>query len=584
MRPVADILEAAVSEAIFSVTGEQSPAFVRASNNPDFGDYQANGVMAAARRNRLNPGELAAKVVEKLDVSDYCFEPEVAGPGFINLRLKPEYISSALLEIASDSERLGIEKTADDKTVVVDYSGPNIAKEMHVGHLRSTIIGDCICHLKEFLGANVIRQNHIGDWGTQFGMLCALLEQKRESGESPSMALSDLESFYKEAKQLYDSDEAFAKTARAAIAGLHRGETHWKQNWLDIVEESRKHYQQIYSELNVSLTKEDERGESAYKDKLQAVVDSLKDSGLASVSDGAVCVFPEGFKTKDDTPMPFIVQKSDGAFLYATTDLAALTFRVRELGADEVIYVTDARQMLHFNMLFAVARMAGIADGIDLQHVTFGTMLGEDGKPFKTRSGDTVKLKDLLEEAVEKAYAVVCEKNPALSDEQKRKIAKMVGIGAVKYSDFSNNRTTDYVFSFDKMLAMEGNTAPYMQYACARVNSIERKAAEKGIDVAGQLADAKQLVITEAPERELAIHLLKYSQAIIAAAAEFKPNYLTTYLYELAQKFSAFYTNCPVLSAGEDKMPTRLMLCKLTHRTLSHGLEGLLRIDVPEQM
>ena len=587
MIPLTKILEQRLSAVLSEIIadGNQYPAMVKASANPQFGDYQANGVMAAAKRNKLNPRELATSLVQKVDLNDICQEPEVAGPGFINLKIKTDYISQALLEIFAGGENLAIEPAQEPMRVVVDYSGPNIAKEMHVGHLRSTIIGDCICEMFETLGHTVVRQNHIGDWGTQFGMLCALLAEKNQSGENVSMALSDLEAFYKEAKSRYDSSEEFAKTARAAIAGLHSGSDTWKNYWHQIVEESRKHYTEIYSKLSVSLTEKDERGESAYRGDLQGVVDDLKAAKIATESDGAVCVFPEGFKTKDDTPMPFIVQKSDGAFLYATTDLAAMRYRVGELGADRIVYVTDARQMLHFQMLFAVAKMAGFAKAdTELDHITFGTMLGDDGKPFKTRSGENVKLKDLLSQAVERAYKVVDEKNPQLPEQTKCDIAEAVGIGAVKYSDYSNNRTTDYVFSFDKMLAMEGNTAPYMQYACARVKSIERKAKDKGLDIVAELKAAKALLLSEPQELELAIHITKYSQAIEAACIEYKPNYITTYLYELAQKFSAFYTNCPVLTATQQQRPTRLMLCKLTERTLSHGLEKILRITVPEQM
>ncbi|MHC4236872.1 MAG: arginine--tRNA ligase, partial [Planctomycetota bacterium] len=405
-----------------------------------------------------------------------------------------------LLEINTDKDRLGIEKVQASKTVVVDYSGPNIAKQMHVGHLRSTIIGDCISRMYEFEGHTVIRQNHIGDWGTQFGMLCALMERKAlEAGAKGEMSevpveIENLELFYQEAKALFDTDEDFANTSRDAIAKLHSGDTWWLKRWEKIVEESRKHYQPIYGILGVNLTQGDERGESFYADRLVGVVDYLKTAGHASESNGAICVFPGDFKNKDGDPLPFIIQKSDGAFLYATTDLAALRFRINELDAEKIIYVTDARQALHFNMLFETAKMAGWTnDDIDLMHVTFGTMLGTDGKPFKTRTGGTVKLKDLLDEAVQRATAVVEEKNPDLSAEQKADIAKAVGIGAVKYADYSNNRNSDFIFSFDKMLAMEGNTAPYMQYAYARIKSIERKATDKGIDIENELQDAHPL-------------------------------------------------------------------------------------------
>lgn len=591
MKPIIEILEDRVSQALSKVCNsqEKQPALVRASANPKFGDYQANGVMGLAKKLGKNPRELAAEVVEILDVSDICESVEVAGPGFINLKVSDDFISSSLLEINSDeSGRLAIDEVDKKERIVVDYSGPNIAKEMHVGHLRSTIIGDCISELYSFLGHDVIRQNHIGDWGTQFGMLCALYERKRTQDgldQNSQVNLSDLEAFYKEAKALYDSDEEFAKTARAAIAGLHSGDEYWKKDWQAIVNESRKHYSEIYGKLNVSLSQEDEYGESAYKDSLQEVVDQLKDSGKAVISDGAVCVFPDGFKNKEGEPLPFIIQKSDYAFLYATTDLAAMKYRVEKLGAERIVYVTDARQMLHFKMLFAVSRDANIAkESTKLAHVTFGTMLGDDGKPFKTRSGENVKLKDLLNEAVDKARSVVEAKNPQLSQEEKDLIAENVGIGAVKYSDYSNNRTTDYIFSFDKMLAMDGNTAPYMQYACARVNSIESKAKEKGIDVQAEISSIKKVNLLETYEAELAKQLLKYSEAIKTAAADYRPNYLTNYLYELAQKFSSFYTNCPVLIADENSRPTRLLLCNLTAKTLLHGLETILRIKVPQQM
>ncbi len=587
MKPVTAIIERRITQALTDLINDGSTytANVKASANPQFGDYQANGVMGAAKKNKLNPRELALKVVEAVALDDICEKPEVAGPGFINLKIKTDYVSNSLVEILKDPVNLAIEASGTPQTVVVDYSGPNIAKEMHVGHLRSTIIGDCICQMLEALGHKVIRQNHIGDWGTQFGMLCALLAIKKQADQSVSMALSDLEAFYKEAKAKYDGDPDFAATARAAIAGLHNGLATWNDYWRQIVAESRKHYIQIYNALSVTLSEKDERGESAYRDDLRKVVDDLQAMGLAVVSDGAICVFPDGFKTKEDTPMPFIVQKSDGAFLYATTDLAAMRYRVDALGADKIVYVTDARQSLHFQMLFAVAKAAGFAkESTSLAHVTFGTMLGDDGRPFKTRSGDNVKLKDLLSEAVERAYAVVNEKNPQLDEATKHSIARAVGIGAVKYSDYSNNRTTDYVFSFDKMLAMEGNTAPYMQYACARVKSIERKAAEKGIDIGAEIAEAVSLNLEQPQELDLAMHITRYAQALEAAAADYKPNFITAYLYELAQKFSTFYTACPVLTAAADKRPTRLALCRLTEMTLNHGLKQILRIDVPEQM
>lgn len=579
------------------VCGAAYPAMVRAAADARFGDYQANGVMAAAKAVKTNPRQLAERVVAAMDISDMCEPPEVAGPGFINLRLKDSFLAERLLGMYRDAERLGVDKTDTPKTVVVDYSGPNIAKQMHVGHLRSTIIGDCIARLHEFQGHTVIRQNHIGDWGTQFGMLCAYYNEKylapllSNSGNNSIrvnpevLKIEDLEKFYQEAKKLFDSDPVFAKFAKQCVVGLHSKEEKILSIWRHIVDESRNHYQPIYHLLNITLTPEDERGESFYADKLAGVVADLKSESLAVESDGAVCVFPEGFKNKDGQPLPFIIQKSDGAFLYATTDLAALRFRLDELKAETIIYVTDARQAMHFQMLFAAAKMAGwVKDSITLEHVTFGTMLGEDNKPFKTRTGGTVKLKDLLDEAIERATAVVEDKNPELPAEQKAQIARAVGVGAVKYSDYANNRNSDYVFSFDKMLAMEGNTAPYMQYAYARIKSIERKAAGKDVDIEKELGGITTVTLTEPAEKELAKLLVRYDQAIAAATTECRPNYLTGFLYDAAQAFSRFYSACPVLTAEAGNRPTRLLLCDLTARTIRHGLSELLGIEVVEQM
>jgi len=592
MKPTINILEERISAAMAAATGrDDCAAIVRPSTDPQFGDYQANGVMPLAKKLKTNPCKLAEEVVKILDLGDICEPPEVAGPGFINLRLKPDFLADRLLEINKEIAILGIDKTAEPKTIVVDFSSPNIAKQMHVGHLRSTIIGDCICRVLECLGHKIIRQNHIGDWGTQFGMLCALLERKAlEAGRRGEMyeiprELADVEAFYREAKRLFDSDKEFVVRAQVAVVKLQTGGEIWTNRWRKIVAESEKHYQEIYNRLLVTLTDEHIRGESFYNDKLADVVGELKRNKLTVESDGAVCVFPEGFKNKEGQPLPFIIQKSDGAYLYATTDLAALRYRVNELKANAIIYVTDARQKLHFEMLFAVARMAGwVGDDIELSHVMFGSILGDDGTPLKTRSGENVKLKELLDEAVERAKTIVEEKNPELSSDKKEKIAKAVGIGAVKYADYYNNRTSDYVFSFDKMLAMDGNTAPYMQYAYARIKSIERKAQTKDVDIEDELTGLEALSLTEPAELDLAKCLIRYGEAIQAAAADYRPNYLTAYLYELAQKFSIFYTNCPVLKAKPGKRPTRLLLCDLTAKTIKHGLSELLGIEVVEQM
>jgi arginyl-tRNA synthetase len=588
MKAAVDILEERISSVMKAVAGrDDCAAIVRPATDAKFGDYQANGVMGLAKKLKTNPRKLAEEVVKNLDISDICEPPEVAGPGFINLRLKAEFVAGELLEINKDIEGLGLEKKSKPKTIVVDFSSPNIAKEMHVGHLRSTIIGDCICRMLECLGHNVKRQNHIGDWGTQFGMLIAYLRLLYEDKlkQPDSVSIRNLENFYKNAKHWYDTNQTFADNAREEVVKLHKNDKDTISVWKEFAKESRRHYQPIYEILQVDLIYKHEKGESYYRDMLPNVIEELKDKGLAVDSDGAICVFPKGFKNKEGEPLPFIIQKSDGAYLYATTDLAALRYRVNELKADAIIYVTDSRQKLHFEMLFAVARMAGwVSDNIELTHVMFGSVLGEDGAPLKTRSGENVKLKELLDEAVQRAMAVVEEKNPDLPDDKKAEIAKAVGIGAVKYADYSNNRTSDYVFSFDKMLAMDGNTAPYMQYAYARIKSIERKAQSKDVDIETELAGVKSLSLTEPAELELAKHLIRYGEAIKSAAADYRPNYLTAYLYELAQKFSAFYTNCPVLVAGPDKRPTRLLLCDLTARTIKHGLHELLGIEVVEQM
>jgi arginyl-tRNA synthetase len=564
---------------------------VRPVVDSKFGDYQANGVMALAKQMKTNPRELAEEIVKNLKISDICLEPEIAGPGFINLRLNPDFIAKSLLEVNADSEnRLGVEKASNAQTVVVDFSSPNIAKQMHVGHLRSTILGDCICRLLEFLGHKVIPQNHIGDWGTQFGMLLALVDQKKKASSSSieSVHITDLEEFYRQAKQQFDSDPDFADESRNQVVKLQSHEKNAVELWQHIVGESRNHYQPVYDLLGVDLHMENERGESFYNEMLPDVVSELQSKGHAVESDGAICVFPEGFKNKEGQPLPFIIQKSDGAYLYATTDLAALRYRVKDLKADKIVYVTDARQKLHFEMLFTVAGKAGWAtDGIELVHVTFGSVLGEDGKPLKTRSGESVKLKELLNEAVERARTVVDQKNPDLTDEKKDIISKAVGIGAVKYADYSNNRTSDYIFSFNKMLALDGNTAPYMQYAYARIKSIERKAQTKDVDIETELATLKKLEhldLSEPAELDLAKYLIRYTETIQSAAADYKPNFLTAYLYELAQKFSTFYTNCPVLKAKTEKRPTRLLLCDLTAKTIQHGLSRLLGIKVVEQM
>ena len=602
MKTVLDILEKRVSDVMADVAGcGDCPAIVVPATDARFGDYQVNGVMALAKRIKANPRQLAERIVERLkvdsEISGICESIEIAGPGFINLRLRPDFAAKRLLAINEDKKRLGIKKETRPKTIVVDFSCPNIAKQMHVGHLRSTIIGDCICRLLEFEGHKVIRQNHVGDWGLQIGMVVYAAIQKQSTSQTQD--IDDSEKDYQVISALTETNTHVNDEVHKITKRLQQGCEPEISLWRQEREKTLKVSFEIYTLLGGVFKREDVRGESFYKDMLPNVIEELKEKGLAVESQGAICVFPEGFKDKEGKPLPFIIQKSDGAYLYATTDLAALRYRVDKLKADKIIYVTDARQKLHFQMLFAVADMAGwdvkrrtedrgqrTEDGgqkVEFIHVTFGSVLGENGRPLKTREGENVKLKDLLDEAIERAMAIVKD-NPELSDKEKEQIANAVGIGAVKYADFSNSRTSDYVFSFNKMLAMEGNTAPYMQYAYARIKSIGRKAEEKGVDIEKELAGIKRLNLTEPAELDLAKYLVRYCEAIETALSDYRPNYLTSYLYELAQKFSVFYTNCPVLDAPQGKRPTRLLLCDLTARTIEHGLSELLGIEVVEKM
>ena len=562
-----------------------SAAMVAASARPEFGDYQANGVMGAAKKLKMNPRQLADKVVEQLrpgggaDISDIAEKIEVAGPGFINIHLQKDWLVRQLA-VAVKDDRLGLGKPAQRQTVVVDYSAPNLAKEMHVGHLRSTIIGDALARTLEFQGNNVIRQNHVGDWGTQFGMLLAYMDRQAgtDAAERGQVELSDLEEFYRQAKQLFDSDQAFADLSRQYVVRLQAGDTHCLKNWRIFLEKSMGHCEKLYAMLGVSLSREHVRGESAYNDDLANVVSDLDKAGMLKESQGAQCVFLPEFTAKDGTPLPLIVRKSDEGFLYATTDLAAIRYRVCQLHADRVLYVVDARQALHFRQVFAVARKADFADeNLHLEHIAFGTMMGSDGKPFKTRSGTTVKLVDLLNEAIDKATELVSQKNPELPEAQRRDIARIVGIGAVKYADLSQNRTSDYVFSWEKMLSLDGNTAPYMQYAYARIKSIFRKAGVNEADVAGQIA------VAQPAERTLAVKLVQFPETVAAVAADCTPNVLCAYLYDVAGAFMGFYENCPVLQSDAPTRSARLVLCRLTARTIKTGL-GLLGIGTIEQM
>ena len=620
--------------AAFAAAGiADSPVVLQPTKNAEHGDFQINGVMGAAKKAKQNPRELAQKVAEALAGNAVIESAEVAGPGFINLRLRPEFLAQNIHAALNDA-RFGIAKTDKPQTVVIDYSSPNLAKEMHVGHLRSSIIGDSISRVLEFMGNTVIRQNHVGDWGTQFGMLVAyLVEQQKDNA---AFELADLEQFYRAAKVRFDEDPAFADTAREYVVKLQGGDETVLALWKQFVDISLSHAQAVYDSLGLKLRPEDVAGESKYNDDLQPVVDDLVQKGLAVEDDGAKVVFLDEFKNKEGEPAAFIVQKQGGGFLYASTDLACLRYRIGRLKADRLLYVVDHRQALHFEQLFTTSRKAGyLPENVKAEFIGFGTMMGKDGKPFKTRSGDTVKLVDLLDEAIKKAAIVIKEKSHlaqllekiqnafhvdvqlgdlkiklntdeliiTLNDNYSAAIplskqftikdannvteykdvafdnifenSKKIGIGAVKYADLSKNRTSDYVFDWDAMLSFEGNTAPYLQYAYTRVQSVFRKA--------GEWDATAPTVLTEPLEKQLAAELLKFEDVLQSVADTAYPHYLAAYLYQIATLFSRFYEACPILKAEGATRNSRLQLAKLTGDTLKQGLD-LLGIDVLDVM
>ena len=623
--------EAAAAFAAAGIT--DSPVVLQPTKNAEHGDFQINGVMGAAKKAKQNPRELAQKVAEALAGNAVIESAEVAGPGFINLRLRPEFLAQNIHAALNDA-RFGIAKTDKPQTVVIDYSSPNLAKEMHVGHLRSSIIGDSISRVLEFMGNTVIRQNHVGDWGTQFGMLVAyLVEQQKDNA---AFELADLEQFYRAAKVRFDEDAAFADTAREYVVKLQGGDEIVLALWKQFVDISLSHAQAVYDTLGLKLRPEDVAGESKYNDDLQPVVDDLVQKGLAVEDDGAKVVFLDEFKNKEGEPAAFIVQKQGGGFLYASTDLACLRYRIGRLKADRLLYVVDHRQALHFEQLFTTSRKAGyLPENVKAEFIGFGTMMGKDGKPFKTRSGDTVKLVDLLDEAIKKAAIVIKEKSHlaqllekiqnafhvdvqlgdlkiklntdeliiTLNDNYSAAIplskqftikdannvteykdvafdnifenSKKIGIGAVKYADLSKNRTSDYVFDWDAMLSFEGNTAPYLQYAYTRVQSVFRKA--------GEWDATAPTVLTEPLEKQLAAELLKFEDVLQSVADTAYPHYLAAYLYQTATLFSRFYEACPILKAEGATRNSRLQLAKLTGDTLKQGLD-LLGIDVLDVM
>lgn len=542
---------------------------VRQSAKVQFGDYQANGVMAVAKKLGMAPRQLAEQVLSHLDLNGIANKVEIAGPGFINIFLDPAFLADNV-NLALQSERLGVAKP-QPQTIVVDYSAPNVAKEMHVGHLRSTIIGDASVRTLEFLGHRVIRANHVGDWGTQFGMLIAYLE-KQQQENAGEMALADLEGFYREAKKHYDEDEAFAERARSYVVKLQGGDEYFLQMWRKLVDITMSQNQITYDRLNVTLTRDDVMGESLYNPMLPGIVADLKAKGMAVESEGATVVFLDEYKNKEGEPMGVIIQKKDGGYLYTTTDIACAKYRYETLHADRVLYYIDSRQHQHLMQAWTIVRKAGyVPESVPLEHHMFGMMLGKDGKPFKTRAGGTVKLADLLDEALERARRLVAEKNPDMPADELEKLANAVGIGAVKYADLSKNRTTDYIFDWDNMLAFEGNTAPYMQYAYTRVLSVFRKA---GIDESALAA--APVVISEDREAQLAARLLQFEETLAVVAREGTPHVMCAYLYDLAGLFSGFYEHCPILSAeSEEARNSRLKLALLTAKTLKLGLDTL---------
>ena len=548
------------------------------SKDPRFGDYQANVAMRLGQQLKRPPREVAQQIVDALDVEKLCTKVDVAGPGFINLWLDDSFLNDAITELAAD-ENVGVRPVEVRQRVVVDYLSPNMAKEMHIGHIRSACIGDCITRVLEALGHPVIRQNHLGDWGTQFGML---LEHLIDTGwdASTDHAIGDLDTLYRQSQQRFDADQGYADRARARVVALQGGDEQARHYWQLLIEESVRHMNQMVQRLGVGLTDADIRPESFYNPMLADVVAELAKIGALEESRGANVVFPEGFADRDGEPLPLIVQKSDGGYLYATTDLAAIRYRINELDAERIIYVADSRQSQHFAMVFQTARTTGWAPpAVRLDHVPFGTIMGPDHKPFKTRQGGTVKLADVLDEAVRRAADIIAQKNPDLPEDQNLQIARAVGIGALKYADLSSDRIKDYVFDWDRMLALEGNTAPYLQNAYVRIRSIFRKGEIDSDQLRGQPAR-----LDEPAERALAIQLLQLPPVLEAVADNLEPHRLCTYLCELASAFHRFYEQCPVLTAADaPTRQSRLVLCDTTARTLRRGLD-LLGIAVIEQM
>jgi arginyl-tRNA synthetase len=577
-REIESWVRRAAIEALGPV-GDTDP-MVRAAD-PKFGDYQANLAMRLGKELGKKPREVAELIASALKqgaAAASIAETSVAGPGFVNLRLTSEFVDERLRQMFDD-ERLGVGKTASPETVVVDYSSPNLAKEMHIGHLRSTIIGDAICRTLEFRGDTVIRHNHLGDWGTQFGML---LEHLLDSGwdREADHGIGDLNQLYQQASNRFKADADFADRARRRVVALQAGDPESLSLWNQLIGESVRHMNSVYSLMGVQLEDDDIVPESFYNPRLAGVVAELKAAGILVESQGAGVTFPDGFKNKEGEPLPLIVQKKDGGYGYATTDLAAGRYRASELGAQRIIYVVDSRQSEHFQMVFWTLRKAGwVSEKVSLEHVSFGMILGKDRKPFRTRDGSNVRLGEVLDEAVARARAVIDEKNPELDAERRAEIADAVGVGAVKYADLSNERVKDYTFDYDRMLALEGNTSPYLQNAYVRIQSIFRKGC-----VDSRALSALTLRATEPTERTLALELFRLPDIIDGVASSLEPHRMCNYLYDLASAYHGFYERCRVLNTEQlEERDSRLALCHLVGRTLELGL-GLLGLRVVSQM
>ncbi|MGA0982233.1 MAG: arginine--tRNA ligase [Ilumatobacteraceae bacterium] len=570
LQRVAELLAPVFS----SIAGESADPVVRPS---DRADAQVNGALPLAKALGRNPREVAEEIIASGALDGVCSSVEVAGPGFVNLVFSDDFLSGLAAD-AARHERLGL-ATSDPRTVVIDYSAPNVAKEMHVGHLRSTVIGDALARLHLFAGDTVIRENHIGDWGRPFGMLIEHLLDLGEDVAAAGLGQGDLDGFYKQANVKFSESEEFQERSRERVVALQGGDPDTAALWRRLVAMSTEYFNTVYSKLGVLLNDDDLAGESMYQPGMQATIDRLGAAGLLEESDGASVVFPPGFTNRDGEPLPLIIRARTGGFNYATSDLTCVIDRVERLGADLMLYVVGAPQQQHLDMVFAVARMAGwLPEGVDAVHVAFGNVLGEDRKMLRSRSGDSVKLVDLLDEAIERAGSLVAEKNPDLDDDERAAVARAVGIGAVKYADLSTDRVRDYVFDWDRMLSFDGNTAPYLQYAHARIRSIFRRA---GVDPSS--VDPSAIALVEPAERELALRILATPSVIAEATSSQSPHRLCTHLFDLAQAFTAFYEHCPVLKVDEPVRGSRLALCDLTARTLSTGLD-LLGIEAPERM